>query len=510
MSRKKNSLINIKYAMYGQVAGLLLNFVMRIVFVKILSAEYLGVEGLFTNILDMLSLAELGVGTSIIYSLYKPIAENDKEAIKTLMKLYKKMYVLIGMIIGIVGICITPFLNYFIKSMPNIQHLKLIYIMFIINSAISYFYSYKRSLIIAHEKRYITTIYRYGFYIAMCIAQILALFITRNYILFLSLLIINTVLENICVAHKADRMYPYLKDKDVKKLPKETRTTIVRNIRAMMYHRIGSIVVGGTDNLLISKFVGVIVVGMYSNYLVIIQGLNLLIGNIFIGITSSIGNLGVTESEERLREAFDNVNFIGFCAFGFSSICLLNLFNPFIYLWLGKDYLFSWKLMLLIVINFYLTGMRKSVLTFRDALGLYWYDRYKAVFEAAINLIVSLILIKAFSTAGVFLGTMISTITTCFWVEPFILYKYGLRCSCKSYFTKYISYTLVTIFTAYLTTIACNSITGYTVILFFVRLLICITITGVIFIIAFYRTKEFKYWIQTMKYIERSKLIFSK
>ena len=207
MSRTSNAVRNIKYAIVGQMLGILASFIGRLAFVKILSVEYLGLSGLFTNILSILSLAELGVGTSINYSLYKPLANKDEKRISALMLIYRKAYTIIGTLIGLLGISLTPFLHYLVKDLPNIPNIRAIYILFVLNSALSYFFTYKRALIIADQKRYIATLYRYGFFIVLNIVQIIALCITRNFFVYLGLQLLFTLSENIMISKKADKLY---------------------------------------------------------------------------------------------------------------------------------------------------------------------------------------------------------------------------------------------------------------------------------------------------------------
>ena len=499
MSRVKNSVKNIKYGVVGQILSLVVSFVARMVFVSTLGSEYLGLHGLFTNVLSILLFAELGIGAAIAFSLYKPLSEQNIPKIKVLMRLFKRAYITIGIIIATLGLSIAPFLSFLVKDMPNIPHIHLIYLMFVTNSAISYFFSYKRSLIIADQKRYIATYYRYGFFIILNILQSIFLITTKNYLLFLVLQILFTFIENLIVSRKADKLYPYLKEKTSENLDGDTKKTIVRNVKAMMIHKIGGIVVNGTDNLLISKFVGLISVGIYSNYLLVITALNSIFGMIFQGVTASIGNLGATQSEEKSLFIFKCLNFIGFWIYGFATICLINLINPLISIWLGEEYLFSVSLVMVITVNFYLTGMRLSVLTFRDALGLYWNDRYKPLFESSINLVASIILVKKFGIVGVFIGTTISTLSTCFWVEPYVLFKYGLKSSTVSYFIRYIINTLILLLGASLTWLICSFIDGFTILSFSLKLLVCIVVPNVIFTLVFRRTEEFNYLISVLK-----------
>lgn len=500
MSRIKNSIRNIKYAVVGQFSALLISLASRMVFVHILNAEYLGINGLFTNILSILSLAELGIGSAIIYSMYKPLSEKDEIKLTALMGLYRKAYITIGVAVAAAGAALTPSLEYFVKEMPDVPYLQLIYLMFVANSSISYFFSYKRSLIIADQKRYIATLYRYSFYFLLNAAQIVILLLTKNYILYLGLQIICTFAENICVSIKADRLYPFLKGKNNACLNENDKKAIIRNVKAMLFHRIGSIIVMGTDNLLISKYVGVVAVGLYSNYLLIINALNSVFGLGFESITASIGNLGVTETNDKKIFIFKCMDLAVFWAFGFASICLINLFNPFIKLWLG-DYIFPAPVVLLIVLNFYLTGRRKSVLTFRDAFGLFWYDRYKPLFEAGINLIASVIMAKKIGIAGVFIGTTISTLTTCFWVEPFVLYKYGFKSPVRTYFIKYVIWTVFAFAAGIITSLICSVFANNTLVDFLAKMTVCIIVPNILFAAAFWKTEEFQYLSAVFKNI---------
>ncbi len=495
IQRTNSTIKNLIYAMIGQIAGVIINFIARIVFLKILTAEYLGLNGLFSNILTMLSLMELGVGSAMTYSLYKPLAIKDIEKIKSLMGLYKKAYISIGTIILIIGISITPLLPYFIVDMPDIdENLNLIYIMFVINTALSYFYSYKRSLIISDQKRYVATAYRYTFNFLLNIVQMIVLLITKNYILYLIVQIIFTFAENVVVSKTADKMYPYLREKNVKKLEKSDMKQIKKNVTAMIGHKVGGIVANGTDNIILSKFIGLVEVGIYSNYYLIMNALNIILGQVFTSITASVGNLVAIENKDKSYEVFKKTFFINFWLYAFSAISLFILFNDFITIWLGEEYLFSIDIVLVLVINFYVTGMRKAVLTFRDATGLYWEDRYKPIAEALINIIASLILVKVCGTIGIFIGTFISTMTTCFWCEPYILYKYSFKMNIKKYLIQYLRYTLIFIVTGIIIVLLCSLINFVSIISIILKACICLIGINLIFIAVFYKTEEFKYF----------------
>lgn len=498
MSRSKKSIKNIKYSVIGQILAIIMSFITRMVFVKTLSAEYLGLNGLFSNILSILSLAELGVGASITYSMYNPLANNDRKKIIGLMDLYKKAYIKIGFFVLVSGTLLLPFLDFFIKDIPNISNIKIIYIMYVVNSAFSYFYSYKKSLLVADQKKYIESMYHYSLFLICNFMQILVLLITRNFLLYLCVQISITIIENLMITKKVDAIYPFLKENKKTQLGVTEKKIIFKNVKAMIFHKIGTVIVMGTDNLLISKFVGIAQVGIYSNYLLVMQALDKIFTIIFQSMTASIGNLGATETASRNEFIFRCIDLLGLWIYGFASIALVTLFNPFIELWLGDTYLLPTSTVSLIVISFYLTGRRKSVLTFRDALGLFWYDRHKPIFESIINLAVSIILVKIIGFEGVIIGTIISTLTTSYWIEPFVLYKYGFSTSMKNYLRRYIIWTFIIItigsFNLWLT-----SFIGNTLFSFLGKIIITAVIPNIIIVSIFWKTEEFQYLANIIK-----------
>lgn len=495
MSRTDNSLKNLKTAVLFKLAAIVVNFIARKIFVVVLTKEYLGLDGTFANILTMLSLAELGVGTAITYSMYKPLAEGDRELILSLITLYRKFYTVIGITVGVLGAALTPFLQYIIRDIPDIPHIRLIYLMFVLDSSISYFLVDKQSLISADQKQHIVTSYQYKTSMAVTAAQCAALLLTGDYILYLALKLCATFVCNALLARKADRLYPYLKQKTVQPLPAPIRQDISKNIRAMIAHKLGSVVVFGTDNVLIAYFVGAVSVGLYSNYLLITQSLKSAYSMIFRAMTASIGNLCAAEDTAHAQAVFWRVDLLTRWIYGFSAVCLVVLFNPFISLWLGADYLFSMPIVLLIVLSFYVTGMRQSVLTFREAMGLYWYDRHKPLFESAINLAVSILLAKPFGIVGIFIGTVVSTLSTCTWIEPYVLFRHGFGAPVGKYFVRYALNTLLTAFAGAATWCICALLpqTGFGS--FIIKVLLCCVIPNLFFLFVYGKTSEFRYFL---------------
>ena len=448
---------NIKYSAVNYIAVNLLKFLVRMVFVKTLPIEYLGVNGLFSNILVMLSLAELGIGPAIVYSLYKPLAYGDIETVKSIMRLFKKVYVAVGGIILVLGLALFPFLDNFIKDGQSVPQVHYFYLVFLLNTVISYLWTYKRSLLIADQKQYVVNIYQAAVQVLVAVLQIVFLLIFADYWCFIILMLVGTVLENFSIARKADKEYPYLNEAS-EALDLEIKQQIVKNTKAMICHKIGGMVVFSSSNLVLSKFAGLAAVGLYSNYYMVIAALNTFAAKFFESITASIGNLMVLEESSKKIKAFKITEFITALQ---ASICfcgLFVLFNPFVELWVGKAYLFSEAVVAAMAFSFYLTYMRKAVLMFRDACGLYWNDRYKPLAESVINLTASIYLTIHYGVIGVVIGGIISTLLTCFWVEPYVLFNNGIDIKLKEYFINYLKFAVVALLSATVSKFVYNSL----------------------------------------------------
>lgn len=506
MSRTENSLKNIKFALLFQVVGTIISFFTRRVFVQILSQEYLGLNGTFANILSMLSLAELGIGSAITYSLYKPLAKNDQEQLAAIMALFRRVYYAIGLLVALLGFALTPFLPVLIRDLPDIPYIYLIYLLFVFDSSLSYFYTYKQSLIIADQRRYIISTCTSTLNILLHLAQVLFLWLTKNYLVYLGLQIGKTLLENVILSCIANRLYPYLNNVESAELDPGTKRTIIKNTKAMVVHKVAGVVVFGTDNLLISYFISAVAVGLYSNYIMIIGGLNSVYMQLLSSLTASIGNLGVSADTKQVLTVFKRLNFAVSWIYGFSTVCLTVLLNPFIELWVGADYLFNQEISCLIALNFYVTGMRQAVITFKDAEGLYWYDRHKAIAEALINLIASVILAVPFGVAGILMGTFVSTMVTCFWVEPKVLFKYAFHSSAKPFYLNYAINTLITILTLAVVWYICELLPGAGLPLFIAKMAVCAVVGNLGYLLAYCRRKEFLYFVKLISRICHSVL----
>jgi O-antigen/teichoic acid export membrane protein len=467
-----------------------LAFASRTIFIKTLGAEYLGLNGLFFNILNAMSLAELGIGTAISYALYKPIAENDTEQIKSILAFYRKCFFFIGIFIIAIGCLILPFLPYLIKGEVTIPvNIYNVYLCFLINSTISYFFAHKRTIIDETQNKYLTTSVDFTINTIVAIVQIIILWQFKDYMLFLFARIIGTFINSVFIFILANRKFPYIKEKAVA-LSHAARKKIWNNVSILFFHKLGYVAMLYTDFMIISAFVGIEAVGIYSNYTLII-GTVWIFCNLFItGADASIGNAIATSTKEEIYIVFRKMAFFIFCIGGLSTVCLVNLLNPFIELWAGKNYLLSNSIVYVIVANFFFMQNRSLVSAFKNNAGVFRPDMYKPFIEIAFNLSLSIFLVHIYGVLGVLIGTLANTFFVCIWVEAFIVHKHIFAKSIKGYLKMYSAHVFALLISCVLT-LYINSFVGA----FIGKMAISILITAIVYVLLFFRAEEFKYFV---------------
>lgn len=492
MSRTEKSLRNIKYAVVGQVVGLLISFVARIVFVRTLTAEHLGVNGLFSNILLVISTAELGLGSAIVFSMYKPLAEGDQRALLALMRLYQRAYWATGILVFVLGMAVMPFLPYLMQHETSVENINLIFFLFVLNSSVVYFFSYKRNFLIADQRRYIATAFRYSFYAAMNLVQIAVLLLTHNYMLFVVVQLVFTIIENASTAWYVDRLYPFLRTRHHERVDEKERAVIVKNIKAMSFHKLGAAFISGSDGVLMGSLASIVSVGLYSNYVLITQALSVVFNVGFASLTASVGNLGAQECVEKQERTFRIVDIAVYWVYLVSSVGLLVLFNPFIQLWVGAKYLFEWPVVLVIVLNYHLIGMRNGLWVFRDAKGIFWPDRYRPLVEVIVKVTISIILGMRFGVMGVLLGTTVELIFICLPIEARMLYKHGFGWPSRSYYVTYAVRMAETVVIGAATVLLCGFVPWTGIVGLAVKTVICLLMTNAAFLLLHARSSEFQ------------------
>lgn len=420
--RVKNSVRNIGYRLISQVASIVLKFVSRTIFIYILGVEYLGINGLFSEVLQMLSLADLGFGTAMVFSMYKPLAENDEKRLTQLVALYKRIYTIIAIVITVIGVALVPFLKYLVNLDQNIPHLKTYYLLYLANTVSSYLVVYKTCILNADQKNYLVSKYNTIFNFISLIITSAVLLLTHNFMVYLITQVIVTYANNFYVSHVAERLYPYINNK-VEKLPKEEGKKIFENVKSVFIYKVANTLVGSTDNTLISVLVGTITVGFYSNYSMVINNIVLFINIVFSSVTASIGNMVVEANKKKNYEVYCMMQQVSFLLSTVAITCTYLIINDLIYVWLGKQFILKPLVIVAITLNMYFSVVLMPIWSYREATGMYMQTKYVMVATAIVNLVVSIILGKILGLAGILFATSIARISTYFWYEPKLLFK---------------------------------------------------------------------------------------
>lgn len=509
-SRIHNSFLNLISGFAYRILITLTAFVVRTVFIRCLSPDYLGINGLYSNILSMLSLAELGFGTAMVYSMYQPLAQRDFRKLGQLTQLYKKVYAIIGTVILVFGLCLVPFLDHLIKDRPDVEGITFYYILFLLNTVVSYwFFAYQNSLLQADQKAFVISNYHSFFNLIKSALQIILLLVFRNYTMYLLTQIFCTVGENICLAVKVKKEYPVFADASKEKLSAEETKKIFKDVKALMLSKVSHVVLNGTDNLIISAFVGINWVGVLSNYVMVTEAITGILTQITSAIHASLGNYFAKENREFGYQLFRRIEFLNYWLYGFSTVAFIVLLNPFVTVWLGKEFTLSNGVVVALAINFFVAGVMNTLWTFRSTLGLFTQGQYRPLIVAVINVVVSIALSYKWGIAGVLAGTSISRACVNLWYDPWLLHRKGFGKSVVPFFLQYIRKILLLGVIAVGMFFIANNIVlvdEITIVNFSFMVVLTAFIPNLVFALAFCRTEEFQYYWQLLgKIIARVK-----
>lgn len=426
--RTEESSKNAMTSMVFYIINSIFSFISKTVFIRFLGIEYSGLNSLFTNVLGILNIAELGIGTAVGYSLYKPLAEKDTKTINEILKLYKYLYRIIAIVILIIGLIITFFLPYMINTTIDMTQIKIAYILYLISTVVSYLFTFLNVLPAADQKNYIVIKIQGIFKIVKNIIQLLAIAIFKNYYIWLIIEISGNILSYIYTNLMIRKKYRYYKEiekikfKDLLKKYKE----IMLKVRDLFFHKIGGLVVDQTDNIVISYFCTLSDVGIYGNYMLIFRLLTGTIEQAFSSVTASIGNLIVEKGKKEAFKIWKEMYSLTFFITVIFGYLFYKIVNKFITIWVGQEYILSNAIVLAISINIMFRIIKQPIDKFKDAFGIFW-DRQAPFIESIINLIISIILAKYIGVLGVVIGTIISsTIIIGIW-KPYVIFKYGFK-----------------------------------------------------------------------------------
>jgi O-antigen/teichoic acid export membrane protein len=495
MSRTFNSTRNVFSALIISMMTIITGLISQRVFIDTLGIEYLGVNGLFTNIVSMLSLAELGLGASVYFHLYKALASKDNERVKSLIAFFKKSYRIIAILVFFLGICVVPFLGLIVGKVNINENIKIIYLLFLADIITSYLLVYKRSILYADQKNYILSIVHIGYILILNGLQIAILLVTKNFYMYLVTKIIMRLAENIALTIISNKIYPYLREKNIVPIDQATKKDLFKKIRGLSFHNVGSYIVLGTDSIIISIFFGVGVVGLYSNYLLVLTAIGLILNQALQAITASVGNLLQSKERQKSFEVYKKLRFANFWASCLAFTGFIVVMNSFITVWIGGKYLLAIGVLFTLSVNLYLTLIRGPVSSFKDAAGIFYEDRYVPIVESVVNIVLGLILLHIFGLAGLFMATICSTMILHLYSYPKFVYKRLFRESYGAYYKDLAKYFALALIIASITFAISRLVKlngNYQQFIF--NLILCLTIPNFILLILFRNNPEFKYY----------------
>lgn len=429
MQRTKRSILNVVVSFASYAVLLVTAFVVQHYLVTEKGAEYNAINGLFGNILTMMSLADLGIGTAIIYHMYKPVAQRDEDTINALLVFYKKCYLVISLIVVFIGIIIGFLVPVIVGENSIDDNIYVIFGFFVFDCLCSYFLAYKKSLLYADLRNYVADGIYFFVYIVQCVLQVMALVVYKDYLLFLVFKSGGKIFSNIFTSIYIKKAYPFVKERGVKKIPDETRADIVTKVKGLLFHKIGRILVTGSDSIVITSMLGLSVMNIYTNYRLVIAGIAALLNRVFETLTNSVGNLLIENSHEKNLLVYKRIDFINFECFGLVTAGMYAILRPLVIMWVGDEFLFAESVVWALCISFYMDGMKASVNTFKEAAGIFHEDRHIPVIEAVINLGLSIALASFMGALGVVIGTIVSTFVVFFYSYPKFVLKplFGMK-----------------------------------------------------------------------------------
>lgn len=493
LERTRNAGRNIIFGGILKLYQIIVPFLMRTVMIYFMGVEYLGLSSLFSSILQVLNLAELGVGSAMVYSMYKPIVEDDEKTICALINLYRKYYTFIGLVIAIIGICMTPYVPFLIKSdLPGGLNIYVLYWLNLGVTVLSYWmFAYKNSLLQAYQRTdiiskvtLVTTTVQYTFQIAILVTL-------KNYYIYVIVALMTQALTNIITAAVAAKMYPTIKPYG--KLKHEKVDEINHRIKDLFTSKVGAVIVNSADTIVISAFLGLTMLAIYQNYFFILNSIVGFVAIIFNACMAGIGNSIIVESSEKNFEDLKKFTFIVAWISGFCTTCLLCLYQPFMELWVGSELKLKFSAVICFCIYYFVYEVNQLLNTFKDAAGIWHEDRFRPLVTALSNLLMNLIMVQFWGIYGVILSTVLSTI---FVGMPWLLHNLFTVLFPKEKLLEYLKslvfYVIVTFIGCLLTYQCCRLVYANKILTVVIRAGICGVMVNLFYFIIYRKIPEFK------------------
>lgn len=500
ISRANNAIRNIIFGTILKVYQIIMPFIMRTIMIYFLGIKYAGLNNLFVSILQVLNLAELGIGAAMIFSMYEPIAQNDTKKICALINLYKVSFRVIGLIVLTIGLIILPFIPRFVSgSVPGNLNIYILYLMHLISTVLSYWlFAYKNSLLYAHQRTDVSSKVMIIINTLQYIAQIISIVFLKNYYIYLILTVLGQVLINIMTSLVVSKMYPNYKADG--KVDKETVSQIKRKVLGLITNKIGSTLLNSIDTIIISSVLGLTILATYQNYLYIITSIISVVYIFYQSCIAGIGNSLILEKEEKNYVDLKVVTFIVNWVSVFCSCCMLCLFQNFMKIWMGNNYLLDITVIISLVSYFYIFELEQIIGTYKDAAGIWYEDRFRPLITAIVNLILSIIMVRKFGVLGVKLATIISMVFISLpWLINNLFKCIFKNSSKKDYIITIFKNSLSAFVICCVTYFSTNMIKDNGILTFIIKLIICTFISNLILLLINYKTSEFKRVVNIIK-----------
>lgn len=492
-NRTKNARRNIVAGMVNKIIQLIFPFIIRSVTIQTLGSEYLGLGSLFTSILQVLNLAELGFSSAIIYNMYKPIAENNIKAICALLNMYKRIYRVVGIVVLVIGLVLMPFLKYLIEGdLPDAINVYVLYGIYLFNTVSTYFlFAYKSALLNACQRNDIVSNVHSAIGLIQYLIQIIVLVVFKNYYLFVIIQCAAVMINNILVAYIAKLKYPQFIC--VGEVPKEQKKDIKKRVYGLLVYKICAATRNSFDSIFISSMAGLTAVAVYSNYYIIMATITGIMGMITSSIISSVGNSIATESEKKNYCDMNKFNFLYMWLSGWVAICLACLYQPFMKMWMGEENMFEYGTVILFCIYFYALKMGDIRALYSDAKGLWYENRFRTIAESIMNIILNIILGHFFGVPGIISGTLISLIFIGIIYGSQILFKhYFVHEKVSNFLLQHLLYALVTVVVGIITYFACSVVEFDGWLGIITKFAICISLPNLLYLLVYRNTKIYK------------------
>ena len=494
-NRTKNASRNIIWGTINKFIMLVLPFLTRTVMIYTMGMQYVGLGSLFTSILQVLSFAELGIGSALVFSMYKPMAEEDEETVSALLNFYRRTYRVIGLVILVLGLMIMPFLDKLIaKDLPSGINIYVLFSIYLLNNVLGYFlFAYKQSILTASQRVDLISKISMILHMVSGITQIIILICTHNYYLYAAVVPVVTCLNNILVGIITNKHYPQFKCKG--EIDGKELGSIKKKVGGMVFQKIGSIVLSSVDTIVISAFLGLVSLALYQNYFFVIKSIFGFLAVIMQSVISSVGNSVVLETVEKNYADFKKFNFVYVWIVTWCTTALVCLYQPFMELWIGRENMLSFGMVVLFSIYFFVHKWCDILYVYQEACGIWWETKFVPGIAAIVNLVINIILVQFIGLPGILLSTIVAVVfiyDTGYAIVLFKTYFKRIDHGLKSYWLRQSAYFLAAILSAVSTYLICNIITVDSVMIhLLISTILCFIVPNIILTIIWFKTPEF-------------------